>query len=105
MGKQRFDWRFAQAWELYERIPMKGISVLPDEGFAPRTVNIARRGSPDQPRPPIYMPVRCRPKPQPGKRWGHRLLVQCDCGQEVPIGRMVSHAPACPKFQALYPAS
>ena len=35
--------RFAQSWQLYNRIPMKSVSVLPDEGFAERLVDLHGR--------------------------------------------------------------
>jgi hypothetical protein len=27
----------------------------------------------------------------PNTRWGHRVYVQCDCGEQVPYGRLHQH--------------
>jgi hypothetical protein len=72
---------------MYERIPMKNKSILPDEGFAARNVVISDDG--------LVMPVSCKPKPKPGEWWGHRVMVHCGCNREIPFGRMGQHWPKC----------
>lgn len=83
--------RWYQTWKMYPQLPMKQASVLPDEGFAPRLMPVGeyRDGA------VLSMVVSCKPKPQPGVRWGHRVMVHCDCGKQVPFGRMNQHFPVC----------
>jgi hypothetical protein len=76
--------RFHQAWKMYDLIPMKHKSILPDEGFATRDVDITGNG--------MIMPVYCKPK---GKGSKHRVFVICDCGRDIPFGRMGQHFPKC----------
>lgn len=74
-----------QAWQLYDLIPMKVKTVLPDEGFDPRPIVLKS----DLPAFQVY----CKPKPKPSERWGHRVMVICTCGKHVPFGRMNQHFP------------
>lgn len=83
--------RFIQTWKMYERIPMKSTSILPDEGFEARPVELAEPNKAGQ---SLILPVYCKPKPAVGVRWGHRVMVMCDCGKHVPFGRMGQHYPA-----------
>jgi hypothetical protein len=76
--------RFICAWQMYKRIPMKATSILPDEGFPPRHVEITEDTK-------MSFRVYCKPKPKPGQRWGHRIMVECTCGKDVPFGRMSQH--------------
>jgi hypothetical protein len=86
--------RFIHSWKLYERIPMKSKSILLDEGFDKRKVNLVDA---NDGRPLMAFEVYCKPKPAPGIRWGHRVMVICDCGKHVPFGRMGQHwgKPTC----------
>ena len=74
--------RWLQAWQLYDLVPMKAKSRLPDYGFPPMNVELT---------PGLVFPVWCEPKPPAGVRWGHRIKVECDCGTVVPFGRMCQH--------------
>lgn len=76
---------FYHTRQMYAQIDMKSVSVLPDEGFAPRLMQVSDQLG-------DFM-VECKPKPAPGVRWGHRLVVHCDCGRHVPFGRMNQHWP------------
>lgn len=82
--------RFAHTWKMYDRVPMKRKSVLPDEGFPAMPVNIAQSDE-----EPVIRMVSCKPKPGPTERWGHRVMVHCGCGREIPFGRMNQHYPKC----------
>jgi len=75
--------QFYQTRKMYAQLPMKAVSVLPDEGFPPRPAYIS-----DQ--LPAFM-IECKPKPAPGTRWGHRVMVRCTCGRDIPFGRMNQH--------------
>lgn len=88
---------FAQTWQMYARIPMKNKSILPDEGFAPRLVNIMAS---DWESEGMRFEVYCKPKPAPGIRWGHRVMVICECGKHIPFGRMNQHYRKPPCFEA-----
>lgn len=77
-----------QAWKLYDLVPMGAKSRLPDEGFPPRPITLTNTG--------LVFDVWCKPKPLPGVRWGHRVMVKCYCGKDIPFGRMCQHYPACP---------
>lgn len=86
--------RFIQTWSLYEKIPMKvgkkgkrSSSVLPDEGFDWREVNLLEKGY-------AYFPVMCLPARHDGQR-KHRVLAMCRCQRVVPFGRMGQHRNAC----------
>ena len=86
--------RFYQNWQLYPQLPMAGERKLPDEGFEPRVVNI---GMADY--GPVNMEVWCKPKPKEGEQWGHRVMVKCACGRDIPFGRMGQHWPTCSKVR------
>jgi hypothetical protein len=76
--------RWHQTWKLYDLIPMKSKSILPDEGFAPRPIPL---NSAQQ-----VFQVYCKPKPAPRTSWAkHRVFAICDCGRHVPFGRMGQH--------------
>jgi hypothetical protein len=64
---------------------MKVQTVLPDDGFEPRSIVLR------DDLPPFM--VYCKPKPLPGVRWGHRVMVKCTCGRDIPFGRMCQHYP------------
>jgi hypothetical protein len=66
--------------QVYKQIPMKCATVLPDEGFGNRYIRLS-----DTPGFSFY--VYCKPK---GKG-SHRLFVKCDCGRDIPFGRMGQH--------------
>jgi hypothetical protein len=72
--------RWIQNGELYKRLPMKHVSILPDEGFTARCIELS---------PGLYFPVYCDPK-KPG-RPVHRVKVMCSCGKTIPFGRMGQH--------------
>jgi hypothetical protein len=74
--------RWKQAWALYAEIPMQAKSKLPDEGFDTKLVQLT---------PGKWFGVYCKPKPAPGVRWGHRVMVRCPCGRDIPFGRMTQH--------------
>ena len=74
--------RWHQTWQLYDLIPMKGKSVLPDEGFPARPVVLNSAGQ-------TFL-VYCKPKPNKGYA-KHRVMAICDCGRHVPFGRMHQH--------------
>jgi hypothetical protein len=75
--------RFIQHHTLYERIPMKSSSVLPDEGFGEMTLELSDG---------LTFQVYCNPRSEqtyaPVK---HRVMVICSCGKHVPFGRMGQH--------------
>jgi hypothetical protein len=71
-----------QAWKLYDQVPMQAKSKLPDEGFEPRYLELTEG---------LWFPVSCKPKPALGVRWGHRVMVKCGCGRDIPFGRMTQH--------------
>ena len=74
--------RWLQAWQLYDLVPMQAVSRLPDEGFPLMDIELTKE---------MFFRVWCKPKPPAGVRWGHRVMVRCDCGQDVPFGRMCQH--------------
>lgn len=87
--------RFAHTWKMYDRIPMKTKSILPDEGFGSRMVDISGSDT------VMYQrPVYCLPKPNKGYA-KHRVMVICECGTHVPFGRMHQHygKPTCLEAQ------
>lgn len=90
--KQRCAFRFLQSYKLYEMLPMKQSSILPDEGFAPRALCLTTDRW-NQNHDAVVLPVSCKPKPAPGTRWGHRVMVHCSCGRLIPFGRMCQHWP------------
>lgn len=85
--------RFAQAYQMYDRIPMKSATILPDEGFDARWVNVLDSRMESE---GMKMLVYCLPKPNKGYA-KHRVMVICDCGRHVPFGRMSQHyrKPTC----------
>lgn len=83
MTSHKVNVRFIQAHQMYKRIPMKCKSILLDAGFSVRRVDITGNGG--------LFDVYCKPKPEAGVRWGHRVMVICPCGQHVPFGRMGQH--------------
>lgn len=92
--------RFIQAWKMYDLIPMKSKSILPDDGFDIRPVEIMeQRRENDLTIQERTFEVYCLPKPNKG--WAkHRVMVICDCGKHVPFGRMGQHfaKPTCTKI-------
>jgi hypothetical protein len=94
--------RFIQAWKMYDLIPMKSKSILPDEGFDTRSLVIMED---DRNHSLTEMerafPVYCLPKPNQGYA-KHRVMVICDCGKHVPFGRMHQHwaKPTCTGVKA-----
>ena len=79
--------RFIQAWQMYNRIPMKSKSILPDEGFEPRRVILCDETGDG-------WNVYCKPKPGTGYA-KHRVMVVCDCHRHIPFGRMGQHYRKC----------
>lgn len=94
--------RFIQAWKMYDLIPMKSKSILPDEGFDTRSLVIMED---DRNHSLTEMErtfsVYCLPKPNKGYA-KHRVMVICDCGRHVPFGRMGQHwaKPTCTRSYA-----
>ena len=76
--------RWFQAYKVYPQLPMKHQSVLPDEGFSRRLIQLNTDRQ--------LFPVSCYPKGK-GK---HRVVVHCTCGREIPFGRMGQHLPHRP---------
>jgi len=94
--------RFINHFELYERIPMKCETVLPDEGFEMREVVLTAHGD--------SFKVYCLAKDNPERksRISHRVFVVCACGKDIPFGRMGQHFNARPcreKRKELFEAS
>lgn len=77
-----------QARRVYAQLPMKRKDTLPDESWS-GFVKLRD----DLPSFPCYI----KGKPKAGVRWGHRVIVYCDCGKLVPFGRMNQHykRPTC----------
>jgi hypothetical protein len=67
-----------QHHELYKLVPMKSKTILPDEGFGPRDIEMS---------PGLTFPVYCNPKTD----GSHRVMVKCSCGKDIPFGRMGQH--------------
>lgn len=93
---------FFMASDMYARIPMKVKTVLPDEGFPLRVLQVHGNG--------MKLPVYCKPKNPlgPVNTWGHRrrivthrLIALCPCGRHVPFGRLGQHIKACEELRAL----
>lgn len=82
------------AHEMYRVIPMKNVSILPDEGFEVRQLDVASKWNGH----PYTLPVYCKPKPAAGVRWGHRVFAICNCGKHVPFGRLNQHFKACKAY-------
>lgn len=70
---------FKHVWQVYELLPMKAVSRLPDEGFGDRPIVLRDDLPPFQ--------VMCLP-PRGGR---HRLMVTCICNRMIPLGRMGQH--------------
>lgn len=70
--------RWLQNWELYKHLNMKHKTILPDEGFPARPVELS---------PGLTFDVYCMPK----GRGKHRVFAQCTCGLDIPFGRMHQH--------------
>ena len=78
-----------QAHEMYAVIPMKSKTVLPDEGFEPRLVDVASKWNGH----PYNLMVYATPKT--GAYAKHRVFAVCNCGRHVPFGRLRQHFKAC----------
>lgn len=87
----RFRWY--HNWQVYAQLPMKHTSVLPDEGFEAREVELTYDGD-------KFM-VMCLPKSQQVGHWGHRVMVLCECNRQIPFGRMGQHYEKCLMKRAL----
>lgn len=75
-----------QAPKVYAQLPMKVKTVLPDHAVT----NLFLTLRDDLP----MFRAKILPKPEPGVRWGHRVLAECpQCGRWVPFGRMNQHWP------------
>jgi hypothetical protein len=93
------DWKrhyFYMTSDMYKQIPMKGVSILPDDGFPLTKLRVHGNG--------LELWVYCKPKNPQGElnRWGyrrripsHRVIAMCPCGKQIPFGRLGQHMPAC----------
>lgn len=71
-----------QNGQLYQLLPMKCKTRLPDEGFQPMPIEL---------KPGLTFDVYCE-GPNRGK---HRIFAVCHCGRHIPFGRMGQHYRKC----------
>lgn len=76
--KLRIEGRYGRA-QAHEMLVFLGVKTLPVEGMPERLIQGVR----------VYV----KPKPTPvGKGMaGFRVMMICECGQHVPVGRMHQH--------------
>jgi hypothetical protein len=81
--------RFLHSHRIYKQLPMKAVSVLPDEGFDARLIEVTHAGD--------MMFVHCAPK----GNGAHRLFAHCVCLRNIPIGRLGQHMKACQPLRTM----